>query len=141
MDETRVLNADERALVDWFFREWLVLGAFAPLLPPETVAKVFINETDGYRTLSLPFIAPYEGETVQSPYLGEAVAEIDGRHFNAMLFSDSEGVMIEIIYAGDGWPIRMPKLNELRAVWMNQEDKEPRMFIDPPAGTQQLPSN
>lgn len=113
MDETRVLHADERDLLEWFLDEWPDLAPMREGLPSDAVAEVFSVEDDGYRTITLKFAHGFDAPKVSSPYDGEALAEVEGHPFEALFFSDREGVMVELIFSAGTWPKRLPRRDEL----------------------------
>ncbi|MFL5913305.1 MAG: hypothetical protein ACJ768_22395 [Gaiellaceae bacterium] len=114
MDEKRPLAADERAILDWFFDEWAELALLQEAVSPEAVADVFTAD-DGYRTISLAWATVPSALPAESPFPGEAEATIEGKHFNAMLFTNTEGLMLEMIWNPE-WPGRLPTRAELRRI-------------------------
>ena len=100
----------DAAQLDWFFDQWPELEALENALPQDRVAEIFSAE-DGYRTLTLELQHP--AAAYKTPFPGEAVADVEGRHFNAMLFTRDTTLMLELIW-GTEWPGRLPTTEELR---------------------------
>lgn len=112
-DVTRPLTDDEYGMLGWFAAEWPAdLGPLLDAMRPGAEAQVFLHEPDGYTTVTVPFDQPVLELPSESPYRGEAQWEVDGMSGFAMLFSDPEGVMLEVIW-NDGWPGRFPRPHEL----------------------------
>ena len=112
MEERRPLRADEEAILDWFFDQWPELAPLADAIPADLVANVFTAD-DGYQTLELAFIETPESPPSESPFPGEAIALIDGRHFNAMLFTSTTDLMLVLIWSSES-PGRLPAPAELQ---------------------------
>src|SRR5579872_6061014 len=112
MNEMRPLTADERAILDWFLDEWAELAQLRSAVSAETVAHVFTAD-DGYRTISLPWATAPTALPAESPFPEEAEATINGKHFDAILFTTSEGLMLEMTWNPE-WPGRLPSRAELR---------------------------
>jgi hypothetical protein len=115
VDETRPLEDDERALLLWFAEQWSELSAVVSAISAEDAAAVF-QHPDGYRTIEVTWTHAPSELPADTPFPGEASAEIDGYTFTCLLFASTQGAMLEMWWSPD-WRPSLPPPETLRPVW------------------------